>query len=308
MSFQEADKIWFNGEFIDWEEANIHVLSHVVHYGSAVFEGDRCYDTEKGPAAFRLDEHVDRLFNSAKIYRMEIPYSREEFKEACLETIRVNELKDCYIRPVVFRGYESLGVNPFDCPLECVIAVWGWGEYLGEGAIEKGVDTMVSSWTRMAPNTHPAMAKTAGNYMNGQLIKMEAAEAGYIEAIALDKDGLLCEGSGENIFLVKDDVIYTPPVSASILPGITRDSVMTIAEDLGYELREEELPREMLYIADEVFFTGSAAEVTPIKKIDNIEIGRGERGPVTKELQDEFFAYSQGKKEDKFDWLTFVYE
>ncbi len=308
MSFPGCKKIWMNGVFVDFEDAKIHVLSHVIHYGSSVFEGDRCYKTPKGPMVFRLMDHIERLFNSAKIYRMEITYSKEEIFEACLETIRVNGLEDCYIRPVVYRGFQSLGVDPGECPIDVAIAVWDWGKYLGPEALEKGVDVKVSSWNRMAPNTFPFMAKAGANYMNSQLIRLEAKVDGYAEGIALDSFGMVSEGSGENIFVVYKGKIMTPPLSVAVLPGITRDSVICIARDLGFEVKEMQIPREMLYIADEVFFTGSAAEITPIRSIDKIIVGRGMRGPITMKLQDEFFAIIEQKKEDKWGWLTPVYK
>ncbi|MEJ5166241.1 MAG: branched-chain amino acid transaminase [Thermoanaerobaculia bacterium] len=304
MSFPGCKKIWMNGKFVDFEDAKIHVLSHVVHYGSSVFEGDRCYKTPKGPMIFRLMDHIERLFNSAKIYRMQIPFSKEEIFSACIETVKVNGLKDCYIRPVVYRGFESLGVDPGKCPVDVAIAVWDWGKYLGPEALEKGVDVRVSSWNRMAPNTFPWLAKCGANYMNSQLIKLEAKMDNYSEGIALDTFGMVSEGSGENIFLVYKGKILTPPLSVSVLPGITRDSVIKLARDLGYEVCEMGIPREMLYIADEVFFTGSAAEITPIRSIDKIPVGEGKRGPVTKSLQEAFFDIIELKREDKWGWLT----
>ena len=306
MGLKKAEKIWGNGKFIDWDEAKIHVLSHVVHYGSSLFEGERCYRTKKGPAIFRLQEHTKRLFNSCKIYRMDIPFSVEEINQATLDTIRVNRLEEGYIRPIVFRGYNSLGVNPFDCPVEVYIAAWEWGAYLGEEALAQGVDVKVSSWARIAPNTLPAMAKAGANYMNSQLIKMEAILDGYAEGIALDAEGLVSEGSGENLFLVRDQKIYTPPLSASILEGIIRDTIITLAKDLGYSVREESIPRDLLYIADELFFSGSAAEITPIRSVDKIVVGKGKRGPITEELQNEFFSIVRGEKKDKYEWLTYV--
>jgi branched-chain amino acid aminotransferase len=303
---KEAKFIWMNGEFVPWKEAKVHVLTHALHYSSCVFEGIRCYKTKKGPAVFRLREHIKRLFDSAKIYRMELPFSFDEIVKACVETIKKNELEECYIRPLVYRGYYDLGVNPFNCPVEVAIAVWEWGKYLGPEAIEKGVDVMISSWTRIAPNTVPPMAKAAGNYSNAQLIKMEAITYGFSEGIALDTYGFVSEGSGENIFAVKDGIIYTPFLDACILPGITRDTVIKIAKDEGIEVREVLIPREFLYIADEVFFTGTAAEITPIRSIDKIIIGKGERGPITKKLQEIFFAYVSGEIPDKYNWLTFV--
>ena len=297
--------IWFNGEFVPYDEAQIHVLSHVIHYGSSVFEGIRCYETDQGSAVFRLDEHMQRLVDSAKVYRMEIPYDLDELKEAVLETIEHSGLRECYIRPVSFRGMGPMGVNPLDNPVETFIAVWEWGEYLGEEALEKGVDVEVASWNRMAPNTLPAMAKAGGNYLNASLVKMDAIKNGKMEGIMLSTDGFVAEGSGENLFVVKDGTLYTAPVGLSILPGITRNSVITLAEDLGYTVEEKKIPREALYTADELFFTGTAAEVTPIRTVDEYTIGEGSRGPITKELQDAFFEVVRGGN-DPYDWLTFV--
>lgn len=306
MTIKKSDKIWFNGKFINWDDAKIHILSHVISYGTAMFEGERCYNTKKGPAVFRLKDHTDRLFNSCKIYRMDIPFSREEFNQACLETIRINKMKECYLRPIVIRGYGSIGVDPFPCPIDVYIAVWVWGKYLGEDALEKGVDVRVSSWTRMAPNTFPALAKCAANYMNSQLIKMEALVDGYTEGISLDINGYVSEGSGENLFIVRGEKLFTPPLSSCILPGITRETIITIAKDLGYEVTVRNIPREELYIADEVFFTGTAAEVTPIRSIDQIIIGKGKIAPVTKQLQTEYLALARGEKPNKYGWLTYL--
>jgi branched-chain amino acid aminotransferase len=306
MPMPKADKIWFNGELIDWDDAKIHVLSHVVHYGSSVFEGMRCYDTERGSACFRLSDHVKRLFDSAKIYRMQIPFTQDEVTQAILTTIRANNLKACYVRPIVFRGYGELGVDPSPCPVDTVVAVWEWGAYLGEEALEKGVSVCFSSWNRLAPNTMPSLAKVGANYMNSQLIKMEALADGYAEGIALDTHGYVSEASGENIFLVKNGAIYTPSTGSSILPGITRHSIITLARNMGYTVTQRPIPRESLYIADEVFFTGSAAEVTPISQIDKLEIGNGSRGPVTKRIQDAFFGLVKGESEDQHGWLTYV--
>jgi len=306
MPLPECDKIWFNGELVDWHDAKIHVLSHVVHYGSSVFEGIRCYKTEKGSAVFRLDEHVSRLFDSAKIYRMEIPYTQEEVTQAILETIRVNKLEACYIRPVVFRGYETLGVDPVGCPVDAVIAVWEWGEYLGEAALKNGVSVCTSSWNRMAPNTLPFLAKAGGNYLNSQLVRIEANLNGYDEGIVLGTDGLVSEGSGENIFAIKNGSIVTPESHYGILPGITRHTAITLMRDLGMKVEQRGIPREFLYIADEVFFTGTAAEITPIRAIDKIKIGAGERGPITAQIQDAFFKVIRAEVEDKHGWLTFV--
>jgi branched-chain amino acid aminotransferase len=306
MAFDESGKIWMNGKFVNWMDANVHVLSHVIHYGSSVFEGMRCYNTPKGSAVFRLKEHVKRLFNSAKIYRMNLDYSMEEFTQAIIDTIKLNELDECYIRPVIFRGYNELGIHPVNNPLDSVIAVWSWGEYLGEEALDKGVDVGVSTWRRMAPDTIPNMAKAGANYMNSQLAKMESVLNNYQEAIMLDYQGMVSEGSGENVFLVSDDVLFTPPTSTSILPGITRNSVVTLANDLGIEVKEDQIPREMLYIADEVFLTGTAAEITPVRSIDKIIVGEGVKGEITKKLQDNFFDVINGAVPDDHNWLTFV--
>ncbi len=304
--FKEDGLVWMNGRFIPWKDANIHLASHVIHYGSSLFEGFRAYATPKGTAIFRLQAHTKRLYNSCKMYRMDVPYTMDEFNQAVIETIRANKMPACYIRPIVYRGYKALGVDPFPNPVDCAILVWEWGQYLGPEALENGVDVRVSSWLRMAPNTFPALAKSGANYMNSQLIKMEALLEGYAEGIALNIRGHISEGSGENIFLVLNGDIYTPPLSSSVLPGITRDSIISLVKDMKLTLREETIPREMLYIADEVFFTGSAVEVTPIRSIDKITIGSGKRGPVTKRLQEEFFGYVKGEKEDKFHWLTYV--
>jgi len=301
----ETDWIWFNGKYVPFADAKIHVLSHVVHYGSAVFEGQRCYKTKKGPAIFRLKDHTRRLFNSAKIYRIVIPYTQDEINNACKDIIRKNNLEESYMRPIVFRGYGALGVNPFPCPIDVVIACLRWGKYLGEEALLKGVDVRVSSWNRMAPNTFPGLAKAAANYMNSQLIKMEALVDNYVEGIALDCSGYVSEGSGENIFVVYDGVIYTPPLHNTVLPGITRDSVIKLARDMNIAVKEETIPREMLYIADEVFFTGSAAEITPVRSIDKIIIGKGEAGLITKKLQKHFFAILTGDAEDPYGWLEY---
>ena len=305
--FPGCNKIWMNGKMVNFEDAKIHVLSHVIHYGSANFEGDRCYNTPNGPMVFRLMDHVERLFNSCKIYRMEIPFTKQQIHDACLETIRANNLKDCYIRPIAYRGFSQLGVDPTGCPIDVTIAVWDWGKYLGPEALEKGVDVRVSSWNRMAPNTFPYLAKSAANYMNSQLIKMEAKMDGYVEGIALDSFGMVSEGSGENIFVVHKGKIITPPLCVAVLPGITRDSVITLARDLGYDLIEQGIPREMLYVADEVFFTGSAAEITPLRSVDKIIVGEGKRGPITAALQKAYFDVIEGRAKDKYGWLTKVY-
>jgi branched-chain amino acid aminotransferase len=306
MSFTGTGKVWMNGALVDWADAKIHIASHVVHYGSAVFEGARCYDSPKGSACFRLDAHMRRLYDSAKIYRMEPKVDRATLTAAVLDTIRANEFKACYIRPIVYRGYNALSVNPLPNPVEVAILTWEWGAYLGTDALEKGVDVRISSWSRMAPNTFPALAKTAANYANSGLIKMEAVGEGYSEGIALDTFGYLSEGSGQNVFIVRDNVIYTPPLTASVLPGITRDSVITLARELGFHVREEMLPRELIYIADEVFFAGTAVEITPIRSVDKITIGNGKRGPVTEAIQRTFFDVVRGEIPDTHGWLTYV--
>ena len=304
MAFPKSEYIWFNGKFVPWDDAKIHVMSHALHYGSSVFEGIRAYNTSAGPAVLGLKPHVDRLFFSAKVMRMEIPFSREEIAEAIKDTVRRNKHDACYIRPLVFRGYEMLGVYPLNCPVETVIGTWEWGAYLGAEALEKGVDVGVSSWRRMAPDAAMAMAKIGGQYVNSQMVVMEARDRGLSEGITLDIYGYVSQGSGENIFIVVDGVIYTPPLSASILAGITRRFAITLAQDLGYEVREQNIVREMLYAADEVFFTGTAAEITPIKSIDKLPVGAGSRGPITKSLQDEFFAILRSEKPDRHGWLT----
>ncbi|WP_405272993.1 branched-chain amino acid transaminase [Methanobrevibacter sp.] len=301
-----ASKIWIDGNMVDWKDANIHVLSHVVHYGTSVFEGIRAYKNENGVAVFRLKEHVQRLFDSAKIYKIDIPYTQEEIEEAILETVRVNDLDGCYIRPIVFRGYGELGVNPLNCPVNVVIAAWEWGSYLGEEGMANGVDIGVSSWRKPAPDTFPALAKCGANYMNSQLAKLEAIDNGYDEAIMLDYEGHVSEGSGENIFLVEGEKLFTPAMSSSNLKGITRDSIMTIARDLGYEVVEEVISRERLYSANEVFFTGTAAEVTPIRSIDHRQIGAGKRGPIAEKIQTAFFDIVEAKTEDKYNWLSYI--
>lgn len=305
-SNNNAQKIWHNGKFIDWNDATIHMMSHVVHYGSSLFEGIRCYSTPQGPAIFRLREHIKRLHESCHVYRMPLEYSIEQLMEACVETVRVNEFKECYLRPVAFRGYGPFGVNPLNNPVEVYIASWVWGKYLGAEAIEDGVDVCVSSWARMHPNTLPPTAKAGANYMNSQLIKMEAILNGFVEGIALDTQGYVSEGSGENLFVVRDGKVFTPPLSSAGLTGITRDSAIQIARNLGYEVVEALIPRATLYTADEVFFTGTAAEITPIRTIDRIKIGEGKRGPITAALQKEFFAITSGEKEAPGDWLAFV--
>jgi branched-chain amino acid aminotransferase len=303
MGFPGASKIWLNGQLVAWDDARIHIGSHVVHYGSAVFEGARCYKTPQGSAFFRLDAHIRRLYDSAKIYRMEYRLGQDAFTQAVVDTVQANGLEACYIRPLLYRGFHELGVNPLGCPVDAAIMVWEWGAYLGPEALEQGVDVCVSSWHRAAPNTFPAMAKSSANYANAALIKMEAVLGGYSEGIALDTSGHISEGSGQNLFIVRDGILFTPPVAASVLPGITRDSVMTLARDLGFEVREQDLPREMLYIADETFFVGTAAEITPIRSVDRIQIGSGRRGPITAALQQAFFDYVNGVVADRYGWL-----
>jgi branched-chain amino acid aminotransferase len=288
---------------VDWKDATIHIGSHIVHYGSGVFEGARCYDTLSGPACFRLDAHIRRLLDSARIYRMEPKYDAAELTDAVFETITANGFRACYIRPLIYRGYDSLGVNPFPCPVDVAIMVWEWGAYFTKEAIEEGLDVKIATWARNAPNTTPAMAKSVANYANAQLIKMEAIAEGYAEGIALDTYGNLSEGSGQNVFIVRDGIIYTPPVGNSVLWGITRDSVITIARDLKFPVKEETLPRETLYIADEVFFVGTAVEVTPIRSVDRVKVGRGRRGPVTEAIQQRFFKIVKGEAPDPYGWL-----
>jgi branched-chain amino acid aminotransferase len=308
MAFPGTGKIWMNGTLVDWKNATIHVATHVVHYGTGVFEGARCYATPRGSACFRLDAHMRRLQMSAKIYRMEYPLDLAGWQNAVLDTIRVNQMKACYIRPILYRGYESLGVNPFNCPVDAAIMLWDWGAYLGKEALEEGCDVKVATWSRMAPNTLPAMAKSTANYANSALIKMEAITDGYSEGIALDVSGNVSEGSGQNIFIVRDGIVYTPALGSSILGGITRDSVITLARDLGITVTESIIPREALYTADEVFFVGTAAEVTPVRSIDKITVGIGRRGPVTEALQSRFFDVINGRVADAHGWLTYVYD
>jgi branched-chain amino acid aminotransferase len=306
MPVKKVDKIWMNGKLVNWDDAKIHILSHVIHYGSSWFEGIRCYETAKGTAIFRLDKHIRRLFDSTKIYRTDIPYTESQIEEAILTTIRANKMKSCYVRPVVYRGYGDVGVNPLGCPVDVTIAVWEWGSYLGAGAVNDGIDVCVSTWQRPAPNTFPQMAKAGGNYLLSQLMKVEALKAGFAEAIALDVSGNLSEGSGENLFAVKDDVVYTPPLSSSLLPGITRATIMQFAKEAGHEVREASVPREMVNVADELFFTGTAAEITPIRSVDKVIVGNGKPGPVTLKLQKTFFDVVKNGN-DKHNWLKFVY-
>jgi branched-chain amino acid aminotransferase len=306
MAMTKSEKIWMNGHFVAWDDAKIHVLSHVLHYGSSVFEGIRCYNTRQGPAIFRLGEHIERLAYSAKIYRMKLPFSTEQIERACIDTVATNRLAECYIRPLVYRGYAHVGVNPVGTPIEIMVAAYPWGKYLGDDALTKGVAVKVGTWARMAANTLPAMAKAGGNYLNSQLLKLEAVEDGYAEAIALDTNGYVSEGSGENLFLVVKGELITTPLHSSILAGITRASVLQLARELGYNVREMVVPRELLYVADEVFFTGTAVEVTPITSVDRIQVGSGDVGPVTKAIQQAFFGIVHGDVPDRHGWLTKV--
>ena len=305
MTIHASKYIWFNGEMVPWDQAKVHVLAHALHYGSSVFEGIRVYKTPAGSRVFRLYDHIRRMYDSAKIYRMRIPYPFEEVMQVCHQVVIENGLNNgAYIRPVALRGYGEVGLSPKDDhPVDVAVAAWEWGAYLGADGLEKGVDVCVSSWQRVAPNTMPAMAKAGGNYLSSQLISMEAKRLGFAEGIALSTDGLVSEGAGENLFLVRDGTLYTPPVSSSILNGITRHSIICLAEDMGLPVIYQNIPREMLYLADELFFTGTAAEVTPIRSVDRIQIGEGRRGPVTARLQEAFFGLFSGATEDTRGWL-----
>ncbi|HEX4021354.1 MAG TPA: branched-chain amino acid transaminase [Acidobacteriaceae bacterium] len=301
MPIQPTKNIWHNGKLIPWDQANIHVMSHVVHYGSSVFEGIRCYQTETGAAIFRLPEHMQRLLDSAKIYRMELPYTLEQLNAAVVDVVEANGVTPCYIRPIAIRGYGEIGVSPVGSPIEIYIANFPWGKYVaGDG----GADVCISSWNRLAPNTMPSMAKAGANYMNSQLIRMEAAANGYSEGIALDVNGYLSEGSGENLFIVRTGILYTTPLANSVLSGITRDAIITLARDMGLTVVEQALPRELLYIADEAFFTGTAAEVTPLRSVDRVLVKDGNTGPITRQLAAEFFGITSGKRADRYGWLT----
>lgn len=298
--------IWMNGQYVAWDDATVHVSAHALHYGSSVFEGIRAYSTDRGPAVFRLMPHTRRLINGCKIARIDLQYTEDEINAAILETIRRNEHEACYIRPLVFRGAGILGVDGRSNPTDFVIFTWEWGRYLGPEALEQGADAQVSSWRRMAPNTHAAMTKMGGNYVNSQFISMEAHDNDFSEGIALDINGYISEGAGENLFLISGGVVYTPGGWSSILMGVTRDSVLTLIKDMGIEIRFEPIAREMLYMADEIFFTGTAAEITPIRSVDRIQIGAGKRGPITQALQEEFFGITSGRKADRHQWLTYV--
>lgn len=301
-----ADWIWADGDYLRWEDATIHVMSHVAHYGSSVFEGIRAYETPRGPAFFRLREHLDRLIASARIHRMEVPWSVEELGETSLEVVRRNRLSECYLRPLIFRGVGAMGLDPTACPTHVYLMAWAWGAYLGDEAAQRGIDAAVSSWQRPAPNTHPTMAKAGGNYINASLMKMEAKANGFDEAIALSIDGTVSEGSGQNLFLVHEGVVLTPAIDGSFLQGITRDSILTLAQDLGFEVRQGRIPREALYVADEVFFAGTATEVVPVRTVDRVSVGTGEPGPVTRAIRDAFGALLRGRADDSHGWLTYV--
>jgi len=303
-----TQKIWRDGQLVNWEDATIHVISHVVHYGSSVFEGMRSYETPAGGAVFRAAEHMRRLLDSCKIYRIPITYSLDQLVQACVDTVAANDLRECYIRPVVIRTGEQMGVLGHSAPTEVFIIAWKWGTYLGEDGLANGVDVRVSSWRRAAPDTFPSMAKAGGNYLNSQLSKMEAKADGYAEGIMLDSFGFVSEGSGENLFAVRDDVLYTAPLGSGILPGITRDAMMTLAHDRGLEVREQLMPREFLYVADELFFCGTAVEVTPIRSVDRVPVGDGKRGPITALLQDDYLGIARGRIPDRHGWLTMVPE
>lgn len=300
----ESEWIWHDGQFIKWHDANIHILSHSVQFGSAVFEGIRCYSTPAGPAIFRLREHLKRMYNSCRIYRMEVRWTMDELIEASRELVRKNGLDACYIRPMVIRGYGAAGMVPYDSPIETYLPCWPWGAYLGDEALEKGVDACVSSWHRVAPNTIPAAAKIAGNYLSGQLIKMEALRNGYQEAIALGPDGMLSEGSGQNVFVVDGGALYTPPIDGTLLPGITRETVMTLAKDAGIPVHVQALTREVLYTCDELFVCGTASEVTPVRSVDKLPVGDGNVGPITKQIQKRFLDIVNGRAQDVHSWLT----
>ena len=305
-AFEKTDWIWRDGELVRWEDATIHVLSHVVHYGSSVFEGIRFYRTPDGPAIFRLDDHMRRFVDSAKVYRMDLSHSQEELNAACDTIVRRNRIEEGYIRPIALRGYGAPGLNPLPCPVQVYVLCWPWGAYLGDDGIQNGVDAGVSSWNRMEPNTFPALAKAGGNYLNAQLMRMEALANGYAEAIALGPGGLVSEGSGQNIFVVRQGVLITPELDGTLLPGITRDSVLAIARDIGIPVSEQPVPRELLYTADEAFFTGTAAEVTPIRSVDRIKVGNGAVGPITRTLQNRLLGIARGELADPFGWRHVV--
>ncbi|MFP4626046.1 MAG: branched-chain amino acid transaminase [Natronomonas sp.] len=309
MGFDEmdVDTIWMDGDFVDWDDAQVHVLTHSLHYGTGVFEGARCYDTVDGPAIFRWEEHLDRLFDSAKVMELDIGHSREELTDATMELIRTQDLESCYIRPLVFYGYDSLGVSPTECPTRTMIACWPWGAYLGEEAIEEGVDVMVSSWRKHSSSQIPTNMKATGPYVNSMLAGEEARRNGYVEAILLNSEGKVAEGPGENIFMINDGELYTTGLSESNLDGITRNTVIELAQNLGYPVNAEaSIARGQLYTADELFFTGTAAEVTPIRTVDDVQIGNGTRGPITEEIQSKFFDLVDGRLDGYDEWLLEV--
>lgn len=307
MAKVSSNLIWFNGKFVVWQEATVHVMSHALHYGSSVFEGIRAYDTHKGTCIFRLEEHIDRLFDSAKIYRMNVPFSKQEIIDACKDAVKENGLKSAYLRPLIFLGEVGMGLRPpVDAVSDVIVAAFPWDAYLGEEAIDQGVEVGISSWNRLAPNTMPTAAKAGGNYLSSQLISCEAARHGYAEGIALDVNNFVSEGAGQNVFLVRNGVIYTPPSTASILQGLTRDAVIRLAKDNGYQVREEPINREALYLADEVFMTGTATEVVPVKSVDGMAVGSGSRGEITEKIQAAFFGLFDGTTEDKYGWLESV--
>jgi branched-chain amino acid aminotransferase len=306
MPIQPVEKIWMDGKLVDWEDATVHVLTHALHYGTGVFEGIRAYETPNGPGVFRLTDHIKRLYRSAHVYMIEIPYSVDTLVEAAKETVRASGLKACYVRPIVYHGYGEMGLNPLNAPVNVSIAVWPWGTYLGDECLENGARLIISSWRRPDPNVLPGKAKATGQYINSGLAKVEAIKGGYDDAIMLAPDGTVAEGTGENLFIVRDNVVLTPPESAAILMGVTRDSIMTIARDLGYELIERKLVRSDIYTADEVFLTGTAAEVTPVREVDERPIGSGTRGPVTKEIQQTYFAAVKGEIDRYSEWVELV--
>jgi branched-chain amino acid aminotransferase len=302
----ETEWIWHDGAFIRWQDATIHVLAHSLQFGSSVFEGIRCYATPRGPAIFRLEDHLQRMVDSCKIYRMDLPYSIDELVSACCELVERNNVDSCYLRPMVVRGYGAAGMVPFDSPVEVYLPCWPWGAYLGHGALENGVDACVASWHRVAPNTIPAMAKVAGNYLGSQLVKMEALRNGFAEGIALNVDGMISEGSGQNVFIVKNGAVCTPTINGTLLHGVTRFSILQLSRDMGLPVVEAEMPREMLYTADEVFLTGTASEVTPVRSVDKITVGNGRRGPITTQIQQRFLDLVKGVDDDPYGWLTYV--
>ena len=306
MAIPKTEWIWQNGQFVKWDDANVHITTHALHYGSSVFEGLRAYETKSGPAILGLAPHVQRLFDSCRIMRMDLPYTQEKVSDLIIETVRRNKLKSCYIRPLVYKGSGTIALDARNSPTEFAIMAFDFGRYLGEDGIENGVDVMVSSWRRMAPDTHAGMTKAGGNYVNSGFVTMEASDLGYMEGITLDVNGHVSEGSGENVFVVYRGAIYTPPVGASILLGVNRGCIITLARELGYEIREEVFPREMLYVADEIFFSGTAVEVTPVRSVDRIQVGSGARGPITKRIQDQFFGIISGEILDQHGWMTIV--